>query len=134
MSNLPQNKVKIFSLNEKTHYFCNMFNIKIKIVMKKRLFILASPAIIVLAAIFTLSNIMFSPSKLLMENMEALADDPTCDWLDGGPINLADCYDAGTISSNGKYRCETGTGENTAYSCTGSVYPAIIANKYKCYK
>jgi len=104
--------------------------------MKKKLFIIASLSIIVLIAFFTLVNIMFKTNKLLMENMEALADDPVCGWIDdGGPITLADCYDSGvTVSSNGNYRCDTGTGSNTAYKCIGSIQPVPSANKYKCYK
>ena len=52
--------------------------------MKKRLFIFTSPAIIVLAAIFTLSNTIVSPNKLLRDNIEAFADEPWCSWIDDG--------------------------------------------------
>jgi len=85
MVKIPQNVVKIhaksFRWYGKTLYICKIFNTKIKIVMKKKLklFILASLAIIVLAAIFTLTNSMFTPNRLLAENLAALADDPI-DW------------------------------------------------------
>ena len=41
------------------------------IIMKKKLFIIASLSIIVLIAFFTLVNIMFKTNKLLMEKRDA---------------------------------------------------------------
>ena len=51
--------------------------------MKKILLFLITLSVIILAAIFTISHTTSAEDQLLNANVEALADDPVCWWLDG---------------------------------------------------
>jgi|GEM_PF-3787702 hypothetical protein len=54
--------------------------------MKKKLFIYASLSMLALTTALTISNTMSLPDKLLLKNIEALADDPAVGWIDSGGI------------------------------------------------
>ena len=98
--------------------------------MKKKLFVFTLLPIFGLIASFALSNAMPSPDKLLMENIEALADDPAVEKT-VAPGEL--CWTSYTSDEYKSLRvCDTNTGK--CYNKDHSTHPNGQGSMVSCYK
>ena len=106
--------------------------------MKKTIFSPIMLPIIIAIFFFAPINIHSTKDKLLMENIEVLANDIVVSDTDKNPISLADCWMSVTPQSGSAQafrKCDPETTTTTIYSCSTEWIEGIAASNGKqCYR